>query len=341
MDAQAKHYCIGAIAVEERGLRHGDPAALPAPARDELLQRGAGGAVYVGRCKRLAIRPNFDLSLYDFSVTRAHSSAGATGPCLSLSVLLDGAGEGWLQQPGSSGAKIAYRPDTTYLFLARGPARGGYDLPAGCRFHLAELRFELAFLERLDVLSLFERAGSSHPLHCDSADGVWIGTTPTPPAMKAAALALLDAGFRSEAQDLTIEARALDLLSGALALMRGTGDTAEGHGFTGRDLRRLTEARDLLLAEPARPWTIHSLARRVGLNDKKLKRGFRACFGQPVHAFLQEARLSLGRRLLREGGSVTEVSLAVGYANPSHFAQLFRRSFGVTPSAFRQKPWQP
>ena len=31
--------------------------------------------------------------------------------------------------------------------------------------------------------------------------------------------------------------------------------------------------------------------------------------------------------------SVTEVSLAVGYANPSHFAFLYRRTYGETPSA--------
>jgi AraC-like DNA-binding protein len=35
-------------------------------------------------------------------------------------------------------------------------------------------------------------------------------------------------------------------------------------------------ARDLILADPARPWRIRSLARPVGLNEKKLKSGFRS-----------------------------------------------------------------
>jgi len=30
-----------------------------------------------------------------------------------------------------------------------------------------------------------------------------------------------------------------------------------------------------------------------------------------------------------------EVALEVGYANPSHFAQVFRRVVGVTPTEFR------
>ena len=42
------------------------------------------------------------------------------------------------------------------------------------------------------------------------------------------------------------------------------------------------------------------------------------------------------RTLLRNGTtSVTEASLSVGYANPGHFARLFRRTFGIQPSAFR------
>ncbi len=42
-----------------------------------------------------------------------------------------------------------------------------------------------------------------------------------------------------------------------------------------------------------------------------------------------------GGTMLRKGWSVTETSLAVGYANPSHFAKLFRRHYGIAPRDFR------
>jgi AraC-like DNA-binding protein len=35
--------------------------------------------------------------------------------------------------------------------------------------------------------------------------------------------------------------------------------------------------------------------------------------------------------------SVVEIALDVGYANPSHFAQLFRRESGLSPSDYRQQ----
>ena len=35
--------------------------------------------------------------------------------------------------------------------------------------------------------------------------------------------------------------------------------------------------------------------------------------------------------------SVVEIALDVGYATPSHFAQLFRRETGLSPSDYRRQ----
>jgi AraC family transcriptional regulator len=44
------------------------------------------------------------------------------------------------------------------------------------------------------------------------------------------------------------------------------------------------------------------------------------------------------RRLLRETKmNVVDVALEVGYADPSHFAQLFRRETGLSPSEYRRQ----
>jgi len=49
-------------------------------------------------------------------------------------------------------------------------------------------------------------------------------------------------------------------------------------------------------------------------------------------------RMDEARRLLRETKmSVVEVALDVGYADPSHFAQLFRRETGLSPSDYRRQ----
>jgi len=44
------------------------------------------------------------------------------------------------------------------------------------------------------------------------------------------------------------------------------------------------------------------------------------------------------KRLLRETKrSVVEIALDVGYFNPSHFAQLFRKETGLSPSDYRRQ----
>jgi AraC family transcriptional regulator len=44
------------------------------------------------------------------------------------------------------------------------------------------------------------------------------------------------------------------------------------------------------------------------------------------------------RRLLRETKmGIVDVALEVGYANPSHFARLFRRETGLSPSDYRRQ----
>jgi AraC family transcriptional regulator len=43
------------------------------------------------------------------------------------------------------------------------------------------------------------------------------------------------------------------------------------------------------------------------------------------------------RRLRETKQSVVEVALAMGYANPSHCAQLFRRETGLAPSDYRRQ----
>ncbi|SEG36169.1 helix-turn-helix transcriptional regulator [Bosea lathyri] len=157
----------------------------------------------------------------------------------------------------------------------------------------------------------------------------------TRPAVQRAAAQLLDLVLGDQASDLAIEAHALDVLSQVLPVL-GSGAAETAHAP--RDVSRLLAARDLLLADLDHAWTIRELSLKVGLNEKKLKAGFRDQFGSPIYAFLQRARLDCARALIESRNvSVTEAALQVGYTNPSHFARLFRREFGIVPSSVHGK----
>jgi AraC family transcriptional regulator len=47
-------------------------------------------------------------------------------------------------------------------------------------------------------------------------------------------------------------------------------------------------------------------------------------------------RIARAQQLIRETSrSLIEIALEIGYTSPSHFAQVFRRVVGVTPTDFR------
>ncbi len=49
-------------------------------------------------------------------------------------------------------------------------------------------------------------------------------------------------------------------------------------------------------------------------------------------------RMDAARRMLRETKkSIIAVAMDVGYSNPSHFAKLFRREIGLSPSDYRRQ----
>nr|WP_246261829.1 AraC family transcriptional regulator [Azoarcus taiwanensis] len=81
----------------------------------------------------------------------------------------------------------------------------------------------------------------------------------------------------------------------------------------------------------AQEWTVQSLARAVGLNEKRLQQGFRALYGCAVHACLTRIRLNAAIAMLKRGTSVTETAACCGFANLSHFSRMFRGHTGITP----------
>jgi AraC family transcriptional regulator len=65
---------------------------------------------------------------------------------------------------------------------------------------------------------------------------------------------------------------------------------------------------------------------------------FKRALGVSPSRYHINLRLNLARQLLRETKmSIVDVALEVGYASPSHFAQLFRRENGLSPSKYRRQ----
>jgi AraC-like DNA-binding protein len=92
----------------------------------------------------------------------------------------------------------------------------------------------------------------------------------------------------------------------------------------------------LLHRNPAKPWTIATLAQEVGMSRSVLAARFRDYLGEPPISYLTRWRLQIGARMLKSSnGSVAEIAAEVGYESEAAFNRAFKREFEVPPARFR------
>jgi AraC family transcriptional regulator, transcriptional activator of the genes for pyochelin and ferripyochelin receptors len=98
------------------------------------------------------------------------------------------------------------------------------------------------------------------------------------------------------------------------------------------DRDRIVFARDYLFDHIDCPPTIPELAKIAGINEFKLKKGYKEIFGSTIFGHLAEARLELSRAALLENEkSVSEIAIGLGYSSVQHFSAAFRKKYGVSP----------
>ena len=92
----------------------------------------------------------------------------------------------------------------------------------------------------------------------------------------------------------------------------------------------------LLHHEPARPWSVESLARETGVSRAALARRFAELVGEPPMSFLTGWRLALAADLLRDpDATLAAVARQVGYGSPYALSTAFKRVRGVSPREHR------
>ncbi|WP_183030127.1 AraC family transcriptional regulator [Altericroceibacterium spongiae] len=103
------------------------------------------------------------------------------------------------------------------------------------------------------------------------------------------------------------------------------------------DPRLLLVAR-ALLDDPGKRWGVDEWARWAGISERTLSRRFVAETGFTYTTWRQRARLMRALEMVAEGEAVTNVAFDLGYDSVSAFIALFKRTLGVTPSVYFQRP---
>jgi AraC-like DNA-binding protein len=279
--------------------------------------------------RRLDVHPGFSLTLHDASEGIMTGRAG-----LGIVVLLAGSLRNERCSGCDAGCPIARTHGQVTLLRWQQHDRTLWET-VGQPFRAVELHATPDCLAGLDALASMRGADRDHRLCRECQPGLWVGAFHTPESLARTAGGLLAAGLSSGAARLQAARGAVEILEASLEAIRRPPDCC----CSARDRRRVEEARDLLEAAPAEPWCIRDLARRVGLNERKLKSGFRTQFGTTVIEHLTVIRLRVAHRALVERNTpVAQAALNVGYANASHFALLFKARYGIAPSTLLRAP---
>lgn len=158
-------------------------------------------------------------------------------------------------------------------------------------------------------------------------------------ALPGAARELLAAEVRREAPgQQTVLDRLLDLLLVlGLRAWFGLPDASPPRWYQALADPPLQRALQLLHADPARPWTVATLAAEVGLSRPALARRFAEQLGEPPIGYLTRWRIDLAADLLANPAvTLTQVARQVGYSDGFALSTAFKRITGASPTEHRR-----
>jgi len=147
---------------------------------------------------------------------------------------------------------------------------------------------------------------------------------------------ILNCSLSGNLYKIVIEAKVLELVALQLDQLVKRDQASTDQKINSKDQDAFYALRDFLHQSFTGDHSLRTLSKTFGLNEFKLKKGFKEIFGTTVFDYLHDLKMEHARRLLQDAGAyVNEVSSQVGYKNPNHFSTAFKRKFGINPTQYR------
>ena len=137
--------------------------------------------------------------------------------------------------------------------------------------------------------------------------------------------------------DIFRYAKSLEILSIYFARQAKEDNTSCPYIQDEDSVQKIKHAKDILIARMKDPPITSKLATEVGLNEHRLKEGFKSLYGSTLFQYLLDYKMNQGKSMLDTGNfKIKEVAYELGYTNPSHFISAFKSKFEITPKKYIQ-----
>lgn len=103
------------------------------------------------------------------------------------------------------------------------------------------------------------------------------------------------------------------------------------------DIEKLYEARTILLTDFEEKLSLTQISRKTGLNEYKLKKGFKFLFGSTVFGYRHSIRMEKARLIILETKlPFADIAYMTGFEHPENFQKAFKKFFGYSASKLRK-----
>ena len=108
--------------------------------------------------------------------------------------------------------------------------------------------------------------------------------------------------------------------------------------FTADTIAALHEVKAYMDRHLDKEYRLHQLARKAGMNARKLNLGFKNLFGVTLFVYLREQRLQdAHERILSTRTPLKQIARLAGYKSYSNFSSAFILRFGYGPASLRKQ----
>ncbi|MEM6453196.1 MAG: AraC family transcriptional regulator, partial [Cyanobacteria bacterium P01_D01_bin.105] len=232
----------------------------------------------------------------------------------------------------STNQSMVFMPQQVYFLNSALPA-ATYYAHAGQTFCAIDVHIKASSL-----MSMLEESGSKLPddfqnMVAGDAIGHVLAPLQLTPHMQRLLQQIWQCPYQGLTRSLFLEAKSLELI--ALYIQAAQEGRRELSSLRDPDIESIRQAQHILRKNLQAPPSLMELARQVGINDRKLKQGFREVLDTTVFGYLTQQRMEVACRLLKQERTVAAVAATVGYGSPTAFSGAFRRKFGMTPKAYQ------
>ncbi|MEM9768390.1 MAG: AraC family transcriptional regulator [Cyanobacteria bacterium P01_D01_bin.71] len=282
-----------------------------------------------GYGRSMELRPGLRLQISDIKKRQTHVYKGQHGQTMPMTLAFYLTGG---MRVDNTGLKIAEEELAGKSYFYCLPKTFEVEeFPAFQRTCVVRVRIlpELmpTFSDRIHELPAGVRQAIEHP---QAAQLYYVA--PITPAQQHVLQQILQWPYQGITRQFYLEGKVLELLALYFSQMLAP---AGNKPLVARDIDRIYQARDILIQNIASPPSLPELAKRVHLNERKLKQGFHQVFDTTVFGYLQDHRLEQARQLLQtQQLNIQETARWVGYASRSSFVVAFKKKFQIAPSQY-------